>query len=448
MSERRSGPEPADERAEFEALETGQIPLPRPSGAALAGERPRVPAEIWTLLASTFFIAVGFGLIVPVLPQYADSFGVGALLVTIVVSAFAVMRLAAAPLAGPLVDRFGERPMYIAGLLIVAASSFATASAGDYWQLLVYRGLGGVGSVMFTIAASSMVVKHSPPEIRGRVSSMWGGMFLIGGISGPFFGGLLAQLGLRVPFIVYGAALLVAAAIVAVVLGRLQRRRGGDAAPPRLPPMPLAEALGLPAYRAALAFGVANGWANMGLRSAVVPLFVSQLLSGEPWAAGAIVAVGAVGNVLALQWAGRASDRLGRRPLILAGLAIALVGVVMFAFTGALWFAFVASFVAGLGSGLCAPAEQAAVADLIGRERSGGRPLAVFQMAQDVGQIVGPIVAGLIIDAAGYPWAFGAAAIVLVVPLVAWLLAPETLVRNDDGPRRVAGGRRESGTSA
>ncbi|NLT26388.1 MAG: MFS transporter [Microbacteriaceae bacterium] len=425
MSERPD--DRAEERARLEALETGQIPLPAPAAAEPA---PRIPAEIWTLLASTFFIAVGFGLIVPVLPQYADSFGVSAFLVTIVVSAFAVMRLAAAPIAGPLVDRLGERPMYIAGLLIVAASSFATAFAGDYWQLLVYRGLGGIGSVMFTIAASSMVVKFSPPAIRGRVSSLWGGMFLIGGISGPFFGGLLAQLGVRVPFIAYGIGLCIAAAIVAVVLGRVQRRRAEAAAAPKAPPMPLAEALALPAYRAALAFGFANGWANMGLRSAVVPLFVSQLLSGEPWAAGAIVAVGAVGNVLALQWAGRASDRLGRRPLILVGVAIAFVGIVLFAITGALWFAFVASFVAGLGSGLSAPAEQAAIADLIGRDRSGGRPLAVFQMSQDVGQIAGPMVAGLIIDAWGYPWAFGAAALVMAVPFVAWLLAPETLRRD------------------
>lgn len=429
MSDRRrrtGGADHSAERAAFEPLETGQIPLPPPASPPTA---ERVPAEIWTLLASTFFIAVGFGLIVPVLPQYADSFGVGALLVAVVVSAFAVMRLAAAPVAGPLVDRFGERPMYIAGLLIVAASSVATAFAGDYLQLLVYRGLGGIGSVMFTIAASSMVVKFSPPSIRGRVSSMWGGMFLIGGISGPFFGGLLAQLGMQVPFLVYGGALLVAAAIVGFVLGRVHRRRGDRAAAPKLPPMPLAEALAAPAYRASLAFGFANGWANMGMRSAVVPLFVSQMLSGEPWAAGAIVATGAVGNVLSLQWSGRRSDRVGRRPLILAGLAVACAGSVLFAFTGELWFAFVASFVAGFGSGLCAPAQQAAVADIIGRDRSGGRPLATFQMAQDVGTIIGPIVAGVLIDLVGYEWAFGVAAAVLLLPTAMWALAPETLRR-------------------
>lgn len=413
--------------AESESLETGSIPIQRID----AGKPPateRIPAEIWTLLAATFFVAVGFGLIVPVLPQFADSFGVGATLVSVVVAAFSVMRLAGAPIAGPLVDRFGERPMYVTGLLIVALSSVATAFAADYWQLLIYRGLGGIGSVMFTIASSSMVVKYSPPALRGRVSSMWGGMFLIGGISGPFIGGLLAQIGMQVPFIAYGIGLVIAALIVAIMLGRGRNASSTNA--PKLPPMRLAEAFALPSYRALLSVGFANGWANMGMRTAVVPLFVSQLLSGEPWAAGAIVATGALGNVLSLQWAGRASDRIGRRPLIMVGLLIAAVGLVLFAVTGALWFAFVASLIAGFGAGLAAPATQAAVADVIGRERSGGKTLATFQMSTDVGQILGPIVAGLIIDSVGYTWAFGLAAVVLVAPIAMWLRAPDTMQRS------------------
>ena len=416
-----------DRFVEGESLETGQIPIQTPT----RDDQERIPAEIWVLLVATFFIAIGFGLIVPVLPQYAESFDATATMVTIVVSAFAAMRLAGAPIVGPLVDRLGERRLYIAGLLIVSASSFATAFAANYWQLLTFRGLGGIGSVAFTIAASSMVVKFSPPAMRGRVSSLWGGMFLIGSITGPAVGGFLAQFGMRLPFIAYGFALLIAAAIVAVFLGRVGRNRAASSTTTKLPPMLLATAWRLPAYRASVVFGVANGWVNFGLRSAVVPLFVSQVLSDEPWAAGAIVSVGAIGNVAALQWSGRTSDRIGRRPLIIAGLAVAMLGTALFAITGSLWFGLIVSLVAGLGSGLCAPVSQAAVADLIGRERSGGRPLALVQMSTDVGTIVGPIIAGLLIDAAGFGWAFGLGAAVLGVALLVWMRAPETL------PRRV-----------
>lgn len=422
--ERAAGSDAYERLAEGESLETGPVRIPAGATVADTGKEP-IPAEIWVLLVATFFIAVGFGLIVPVLPQYAESFEANAAMVAVVVSAFAAMRLVSAPVVGPLVDRLGERMLYVAGLLIVAASSFATAFAGDYTQLLVFRGLGGIGSVAFTIAASSMVVKFSPPSMRGRVSSLWGGMFLVGGIAGPAIGGVLAQFGMRVPFIVYAIALVIAAAIVALFLGRVGRRRSDAPPTEQLPPMTVAQAWALPAYRASLSFGVANGWVNFGMRSAVVPLFVGQVLSDEPWAAGAVVAVGAVGNVLTLQWAGRASDRLGRRPLIIAGLAVAALGTALFAVSGALWVALVVSFIAGLGSGLCAPAAQAAIADIIGRDRSGGRPLALVQMSMDVGAIVGPIVAGLLIDWSGYGWAFGLGAAILVLALLDWWRSPE-----------------------
>lgn len=417
-AELRSG-----EFAEFESLETGQIPVIL--DASTQSPRERIPAAIWTLLAATFIMAIGFGLIVPVLPQYANSFGVDAMLVGVVVSAFAVMRLAWAPVAGPMVDRFGERIMYSSGMLIVAASSFATAAAETYLQLLLFRGLGGIGSVMFTLAASSMTVKYTPASLRGRVSSLWAGLFLIGGITGPFFGGLLAEFGMKIPFVAYGIALILAGLIVAVALRR-PHEHGGDAAK-QLPPMSLADAWPLREYRASLLFGFANGWAVMGMRIAVVPLFVAALMPDAPSVAGMVVAAGAAGNVLALQWAGRASDRVGRRPLILVGLSISLVGMLLYAFTGELWFVFVATVVTGFGSGLSAPSEQAALADIIGREHSGGRVLATFQMAQDAGQIVGPIVAGLVIGGFGFTWAFVLAACILAMPLVAWLFAPDTL---------------------
>lgn len=415
-------------RRELVSLETGMLPLPNPKD--LAPER--IPTEIWLLLSATFFIAVGFGLVVPVLPQYAESFDVGATLVSVVVSAFAFMRLVTAPVAGPLVERVGERTIYVLGLIIVAGSSFATAFAGDYLQLLIFRGLGGIGSAMFTIASSSMIVKFAPPSLRGRVSSLWGGMFLIGSISGPIFGGVLGQLGLRVPFIVYGAALLVAAAIVGIMLGRSDRKDGSSAIlKKRLPPFLLKDALAVPAYRASLSFGFANGWANMGMRAAVVPLFVSQIINDEPWAAGAVVAANALGNVLALQWSGRASDRLGRKPLIIVGLIVASLGLLALTFGADLWYVLIVSAIGGAGSGLCSPTQQAAMADIIGRERSGGRALSTYQMSQDLGQIIGPIIAGVIIDFAGYEWTFVLGAAILVLPILAWLGAKDTLPGSD-----------------
>ena len=387
-------------------------------------EQPQIPSELWVLIGSAFVIAIGFGLIAPVLPAYARSFDVGVAAASVVVSVFAFFRLVFAPAGGALVSRLGERPVYLTGLLVVAASSLATAFAQSYWQLLVFRGLGGLGSTMFTVSAMALLVRLAPPRIRGRVSSAYASAFLVGGMLGPVLGGLLASFGLRLPFIVYAGALVVAAAVVASRLSGASLRPSVDR--PQQPPMLLREALGSSAYRAALASAFANGWCNFGVRVAVLPQFALTVYD-RPWVAGVALAVAAVGTAATLQVAGRLADSVGRRPLVITGLAVTALGFGLLGLSGSLWVLLVLSAVSGLGAGLVNPAQQATVADVVGTDRSGGSVLATFQMAQDGGAIVGPILIGVIADQVGFGWALGATALVSLLALLPWLGAAETL---------------------
>ncbi len=348
--------------------------------------RPQIPSEIWVLIGAAFVIAIGFGLIAPVLPAYARSFDVGVAAASVVVSVFAFFRLVFAPAGGALVSRLGERPVYLTGLLVVAASSLATAFAQSYWQLLVFRGLGGLGSTMFTVSAMALLVRLAPPRIRGRVSSAYASAFLVGGMLGPVLGGLLASFGLRLPFIVYAGALVVAAAVVGLRLSGASLRPSADR--PQGPPVLVREALESSAYRAALASAFANGWCNFGVRVAILPQFALTVYD-RPWVAGLALAVAAVGTAATLQVAGRLADSVGRRPLVITGLAVTALGFGLLGLSGSLWVLLVLSAVSGLGAGLVNPAQQATVADVIGTDRSGGSVLAAFQMAQDGGAIVG-----------------------------------------------------------
>ena len=395
----------------------------RPGGQ---GGQPRtpIPSEIKVLIGAAFVIAIGFGLISPVLPAYARTFDVGVAAASVVVSAFAFFRLVFAPAGGALVARLGERPVYLTGLLVVAASSLATAFAQSYWQLLVFRGLGGLGSTMFTVSAMALLVRLAPPSIRGRVSSAYASSFLVGGMLGPVLGGLLASFGLRLPFIVYAGALVVAVVVVGTRLSGARLRPAADQ--PQRPPMLVGEALGHPAYRAALASGFANGWCNFGVRVAVLPQFAITVYD-RPWVAGAALGVAAVGTALTLQVAGRIADTVGRRPLVITGLAVTALGFGLLGLAGDLVVLLVLSAVSGLGAGLVNPGQQAAVADVVGNDRSGGKVLAAFQMAQDSGAIVGPILVGVIADQAGFGWALATTALVSLLALLPWLGATETL---------------------
>ncbi|MGL5861105.1 MAG: MFS transporter, partial [Phycicoccus sp.] len=338
--------------------------------------------------------------------------------------AFAFFRLVFAPGGGRLVVRLGERPVYLAGLVIVAVSTGATAFAESYWQLLVFRGLGGIGSTMFTVSAVALLVRLAPPTIRARVSSAYASSFLIGGVMGPVVGGLLSGLGLRAPFVIYALALLVAAAVVALFLRGAALRPASGA--PVLPVFSTREALRDSAFRASVVSGFANGWANFGVRNAILPLFAVALVADASWVAGAALAVFAAGNAVGLTLAGRASDRLGRKPFILGGLVVSGAATLVTGWATGLTLLLVLCVLAGVGAGVLNPAQQASVADIVGRERNGGPALAAFQMSADAGAIVGPIVAGVLVDRGSFGLAFAATGVITLVAVLPWLRARET----------------------
>ncbi|GAB3527100.1 MFS transporter [Arthrobacter monumenti] len=400
-----------------------------PSTATPPAPRLPIPQEIRVLIAAAFVIALGYGLVSPVLPQFAQSFDVGVAAASVIVSAFAFTRLIFAPVGGQLIGKLGERPVYVTGLLIVAASTGACAFAQDYWQLLIFRGLGGIGSTMFTVSAMGLIIRLAPPSIRGRVSSAYASAFLLGSIGGPVLGGLLAGFGLRVPFLVYAVALLIANA---VVFFRLKDASlGSKEAKKKQIPMTFREAIRDSAYRSALASSFANGWSSFGVRVALIPLFAAAALGAGPQIAGIALAVFAAGNAAALTVSGRLADSIGRKPLILTGLVVNGVATGAIGFTDTVWLFLTVSVIAGMGSGLLNPAQQATVADVVGNDRSGGKVLAAFQMTADTGAILGPILAGLLADRLSYSWAFGLTGVIALLAATAWLGGRETLSRDE-----------------
>ena len=260
--------------------------------------------------------------------------------------------------------------------------------------------------------------------IRARVSSAYATAFLLGGVGGPIVGGLLGSLGLRVPFLVYAVALLIAAGIVAVFLRHASLRPAPGS--PVLPVLSVRQAWDDSAYRAAFGSAFANGWANFGVRNAILPLFATSVIGKQPWVAGMALAVFALGNAVGLTIAGRRADRVGRKPFIVGGLVVSGVATAVTGLAQDLPMLVVLSVVAGIGAGALNPAQQASLADVVGRERNGGPALAAFQMSQDFGSIAGPIIAGLLVDNGSYPLAFAVTGTITLLAAGPWLPARET----------------------
>ena len=395
-----------------------------------------LPRETFVLALVAFCVALGFGIVVPAVPLFALQFGVGTTAAGAVVSAFALMRLVSGLAGGRLVDRVGERVALLAGLGIVAVSSLFAGLAQSYPQLLILRGVGGIGSAVFTIASTTLLLRVASAAQRGQTQSVYRGGFLLGGIIGPAFGGAVIGISLRAPFFLYFGTLALAMLVAATMLPRVPVREKPaqvtlgvaeeSAAPEVVVPAPrttLKTALRNPAYQAALAGNFAVGFSVLGVRSTVVPLLVVKELHLAPGWVGVAFVVAALVQAVLLLPAGRAVDELGRRPMLVTGgliTAASLLGLALV--TGPVTLLLAMVVFAG-GAAVMGVAPAAIVGDVL--EGKGGTAVAVWQMASDLGSVIGPLAAGVLIDHGSFGVALTVSAAVVAACTLAGLRVPQ-----------------------
>jgi DHA1 family multidrug resistance protein-like MFS transporter len=389
--------------------EPGDGSAPDTRGPARA-PRAKLPRDVLVLGIIAFFVMVGFGVVVPVLPVYARSFGVGSFEIGAVISAFALMRLVMSPFVARLMDWTGERTVLAVGLGIVALSSGLAGLAQDYLQLLLLRGAGGIGSAMFSVAAMTLLLGSTDPTRRARAIGFYQGGFLIGGMAGPALGAVLATVSLTAPFFFYAATLAVASVIGLLLLTPRTR----DVAPtgPVEPPRAFGEVLRDTRYRGALLANLGNGWASMGVRSSLIPLLVVEVIREPAASTGIAFACAAVVQALALAPAARFVDTVGRRPAIIGSFGVAGLLMIAIPFAPNVIVLTVLLCLFGAAASFMGTAPAAAVGDAAGGRS--GRPVAVFSMVSDLGAIVGPLVAGYLADAVSFPVAFATGAVLLL----------------------------------
>lgn len=370
------------------------------------------------MLAISVTVALGFGMVVPVLPLYAKSFGVGLGAVGLVQFVFGLTRFSFGLVGGLVVDRFGERASTMAGLLIVSASSFAAGFAQSFPQLVLARGVGGIGSAFFINGLMTRILRVIEPAAMARATGAFRSSFLVGIGAGPVLGGLVAaRYGLAAPFVLYGAGLLVATAVAWFVMA------GGPvrARPERRSPL---EALRAARplfsdirYVCALLATFAGWWAIAGPAQTVGVVFAHDELGLSRSQVGIALTVLSVGELLILLVAGRAADRFGRRAVLVPSLVTLTTAVALLGQIDAVpWAIFPLLLCIGAGIGAGGVAAGGLLADSIPREGSGAA-VGVNQMAGDLGYLISPTAIGSLAEHTSY----GAAYLAAAVPVAAVL---------------------------
>lgn len=381
-------------------------------------------------MAASFFVAVGFGIVMPAIPIFAKSFGVNNAAIGLMVSAFAITRFCSGLISGSLVDRFGERAVFSSGVFMVAFFTFLAGMAQSYHQLLIFRAAGGLGSSMFSVAAGSVIVRSVDDNHRGRAQSVYQGAFLLGGIAGPAIGGLLSVISLRAPFFVY-STLLMCSGIVAFFFLKGDKIGVHATSSSNEESTTVAEALHMTPYVIALVLTFISTWVTFGLRASILPIFVIEELNSTTVVVGYGLAISAVMQGIFLLRAGRYSDAKGRKASSVIGANVVFVGVLLLTFSTHIWMFLTSMIILGLGGAFLTTTPASIVGDVI--KGRGGKVIGIFQMAGDAGMMIGPVVIGAISDAYSYRTAFGFSTVIFIIALVLAYQIPET--RNVEGPQ-------------
>jgi MFS transporter, DHA1 family, tetracycline resistance protein len=383
------------------------------------------------IFITVFIDLLGFGIIIPLLPFYAEHFGASALVVGLLSSSFSLAQFLFAPFWGRLSDRIGRRPVILIGLLGSALSYAFFALATSLAMLFLARSLAGIAGANIP-TAQAFIADTTTAETRARGMGLIGAAFGLGFIFGPAIGGFLSHWGYAAPAW-FAAALSLANFVAALFLlpesrppqardasrpGQIEVIRRA-VAQPHLPMVLLVYFLVVTAFASFEATFALYSERRFGFTAATIGYMFAWI--------GVVLAT--VQGVLV----GRVVKRIGEKRLV--PLAIFVIGVALGLVPVASAVPVLAA-VAGLlalGMGFNSPSLLSAISQLAA-VRDRGSTLGVSQSLGSLARIIGPLWGGWVFDQFGIAFPFFTSAGVM---LLACALSVVAFNRVDLGPARI-----------
>ena len=368
---------------------------------------------VWATVAMDM---VGFGIMLPVLPLYAEDFGASPAMAAAVIAVFSAAQMVAAPLWGRLSDRIGRKPVLIAALVGSSIGSLVTGLAGVLWVLFLGRVLDGASGSSYAVGQAA-VADLAEPEDRPRLLGLLAAAFGVGFVAGPLVGSIAALGSRELPFFV-AAALAAGNAVVALV-----RLPSGRPAPAVLVPKPGRLALWGAAGPAVRRLAVLSLVAMVGFAGfeATFAMLVEHRFPdvGDPTVYGLFALIGLLMVLVQTRIVGPVNARLGTRSALRTALSLVAAGMVVLGMGGGWVGLAIALVLLVVGQGVFGPTLSNATVETVGVDGRGSA-LGLQQSAGAFGRILGPLLAGVLFGrvAVGAPYLVAAVLAVAALAVV------------------------------
>ncbi len=354
------------------------------------------------LFAVMFLVMVGFGIIIPVMPFYAEEIGASPTQLGLLMAVYSLMQLLFAPMWGRISDKIGRKPVIMIGIFGLGISFLLMALSTELWMLFAARVLGGFLSSANMPTVMAYVADITSEEDRGKGMGIVGAAVGMGFVFGPAIGGVFSSESLHIPFFIAGASSFITFFFVWMVLKESltpdQRSSANKRAPLRqafngptsmLFLLQLFVSLSLSGLEATFAYFAAEK-AGLG----TVQLGYIFMIMGL---AGAIVQGGIVG---------RLTKKWGEGAAIQIGIVVSAIGFGLILLTDSFWSAALFLSVFGIGNGFIRPS----VSSLLTKQSVSGHGsmTGLLSSFDSFGRIIGPPLGGwLFAFAIGLPYISG-----------------------------------------
>lgn len=357
-----------------------------PAGDALHSRRVNSRRALTILFVIVFIDLVGFGMVIPVMPLYAERLGASAAWVGLLSTIYSAMQFVFAPVWGRLSDRIGRRPVLLVSIAMTAVAFAIYGFADSFAVLLVSRAFAGAATANIAIA-QAYVADVTPPEGRAKGMGMIGAAFGLGFVLGPAIGGLLSSWSLSAPG--FAAAALAALNGVAAWFMLPEPEHRG-AAPQRASVAALRDEIAKPGIRRLLLCYFLTILAFSAMEGTYSLLAKHRLGLTERGVSYLFTYIGVIVVVVQGGLVGPLTRRFGEKTLLVVGLALQAASLAGLAFAHGLPAMLVATAPLAIGSGLSSPAISALISRHSSADDQGGT-LGLGQSAAAFGRILGPV---------------------------------------------------------
>jgi MFS family permease len=356
-----------------------------------------------TLLLSVFIALLGIGIIVPVMPVFAESLGAGGLTLGIIVATFSLSRGFCQPVVGNFSDRWGRKGFLIGGLFVYGLVGLMLPEATSLGTLILIRALHGVGSAMIVPVAMAYVADMTPVGQEGRYMGMLNVAIFAGIGCGPLIGGFCTdRWGMASAFYVMASLSFLAMLLTIVQM-------------PTAPPLAIKVVrVGvIKSLRAMLASHRTAGilLARMSTMiimvptMALLPLLMHQWFQATGMQIGVVIAARTLVNAVLQTPCGRLADRMDKVRLLRIGCLVISVVMCLVPLAGNFWVLLGLFVILGSGEAIIWPT-LGALATEEGHRYGQGSMMGAFSLAMSAGVFTGAIGSGFISDTLGLDWAF------------------------------------------